>query len=300
MELEMEPGVYIVAVSGGVDSMALLDMLHEHTASAAEPWRLVVAHVDHGIRPDSAEDRLLAQIRAIELGLPFVYHEARLGSGASEALARKVRYDFLRRVQAEHGARAIITAHHQDDVLETAILNILRGTGRKGLTSLSTRLDVVRPLLNVSKAELLDYAKRRQLQWREDTTNRDERYARNYVRHQILNRFDGQARQALLDEILNLQSVNHDTDALLAKVLDTQTDQGAIERYWFNQLPHDVAREVMAAWLRRHRVADFDRPMLERLVIQAKTGQPGKLYDVRSGVHLTVKDTHLALEGLER
>jgi tRNA(Ile)-lysidine synthetase-like protein len=296
----MEPGTYIVAVSGGVDSMALLDMLHTHTHPTAEPSQLIIAHVDHGIRPDSAEDRLLVQIRAIELGLPFVYHEARLGSEAGEAQAREVRYDFLRRVQAEHGARAIITAHHQDDVLETAILNIIRGTGRKGLTALSTRPDIVRPLLNVSKAELLDYARRRQLKWREDATNHDERYARNYVRHQILNRFDQPARQALLDEIHNLQNVNHDTDVLLTRVLDTQTDQGAIERHWFNQLPHDVAREVMATWLRRHGVADFDRPMLERLVVQAKTGQPGKLYDVRSGTHLTVTDTHLALEGLER
>src|SRR5437764_343012 len=128
-----KPGKYVVAVSGGVDSVALLDML-----ARSDDLKLVVAHFDHGIRKDSAKDRKFVEDLAKNYDLPFVYEEGHLGSGTSEAVARGARYDFLHRVKKSHGAQAIITAHHQDDVLETAIINLLRGTGRKGLTSLTS------------------------------------------------------------------------------------------------------------------------------------------------------------------
>lgn len=158
-----KPGKYVVAVSGGVDSMALLDLLQAHG-----DYELVVAHLDHGIRSDSGEDRQLVEQAAEAVGLPFFYKEAKLGAGTSEAAARKVRYAFLNKIKTKQGAAAIITAHHQNDVLETAIINIIRGTGRKGLTSLGSN-EIVRPLLNVSKAALIQYAKKHNLQWREDS-----------------------------------------------------------------------------------------------------------------------------------
>ena len=151
-----EPGKYVVAVSGGVDSVALLHLLLEAnderrtmndedspSSVLRPPFRFVVAHFDHGIRKDSAEDRKLVQAMAQKIrGLPFVYDEGRLGPRASEATARLARYTFLRRVLQASGARAIVTAHHQDDLLETAIINLLRGTGRKGLTALGSRSDI--------------------------------------------------------------------------------------------------------------------------------------------------------------
>ena len=146
MKLELEPGVYVVAVSGGVDSMVLLDLLRRQ-----KDLKLVVAHLDHGIRSDSDLDRQLVQQVASKHGLAFVYNTAQLGPGASEALARKARYNFLRRVQLATNATAIVTAHHQDDLIETAILNLLRGTGRKGLSSLGDDKHLRRPLLHVSK-----------------------------------------------------------------------------------------------------------------------------------------------------
>src|ERR1700712_59168 len=101
----LNPGTYILAVSGGVDSMVLLHVL------AQQPGlQLVVAHLDHGIRTDSAQDRQLVQKTARRLDVPFVYHEAKLGSDASEAAARQARYQFLRTAQQAAGARAIVTA----------------------------------------------------------------------------------------------------------------------------------------------------------------------------------------------
>src|SRR5689334_5856697 len=115
MDVSLSPGSYVVAVSGGVDSMTLLDLLRQQPH-----LKLVVAHFDHGIRPDSYVDRQLIQDVTKRHNVPFVFDTASLGSGASEATARQARYNFLRRVHNATGAKAIVTAHHQDDLLETA------------------------------------------------------------------------------------------------------------------------------------------------------------------------------------
>ena len=283
-----------MAVSGGVDSMALLDML----------WRpagleLVVAHFDHGIRADSAADRRFVEKLAGNYALPFVYEEGRLGAGASEAKARAARYDFLRRVQKQEKAAAIITAHHQDDMLETAIINLLRGTGRKGLTALRSQPGLLRPLLNVPKSELIAYAKQKNLRWREDPTNQAVKYLRNYVRQRILPRFGEADRARLVNMLTELRATNRELDAALGELVGLKAG-GTLSRQWFNQLPHAVAREVMAAWLRAGGAGGFDRKALERLVVAAKTAAAGKVFPVQAGFQLRVQTADLALTVLER
>ena len=300
MELVLpKPGRYVLAVSGGVDSMALLDMLRRERLRNPN-WKLVVAHLDHGIRLDSAPDRRLVQDVARQHGLPFVYHESRLGPGASEVTARQARYDFLRGVQQAAGASAIITAHHQDDALETAIINILRGSGRKGLSALGNRHDLLRPLLHVPKRDLVAYAKDQGLVWREDSTNEDETYLRNYVRRRLLPRFDNTARARLWQLISDVRATNYELDALLATQLHLQPVAGTLDRHWFNSLPHAVSREVMAAWLRAHDVRDFNSKTLERLVVSAKIAAPGKVFPVLNGWDLQIAPAYLALNRQER
>lgn len=290
-----KPGHYVVAVSGGVDSMALLHIL------AKEPgFSLTVAHLDHGIRGDSIEDRKLVGATSKRLDLPFVYHEVKLGSGTSEATARTARYDFLHKVAKDNNADGIITAHHQDDVIETAIINMLRGTGRKGLTSLGSSAGILRPLLRVPKRDLIAYAKDQGLVWREDSTNTDEKYLRNYVRHNLVTKLDTQARLALVENLENMHHVNAELDTLLVKHLKNQSVKNTIDRSWFNHLPHNVAREIMATWLRLNDIRDFDTKALERLVVAAKTGKAGKKFPIVSG-HLMVVNKHdLALDLAER
>lgn len=285
-----KPGKYVVAVSGGVDSIALLDILSRQAG-----LDLVVAHFDHGIRADSAEDRKFVENLAYIKSIYFVYSTGELGADASEAKAREARYKFLRQVVNDQGARAVITAHHQDDVIETAIINILRGSGRKGLTALKSRGDIIRPLLHVSKKELLEYAKDHKLEWRQDPTNSDTTYLRNYVRHKLLPRFSPADRNQLVSMVIDMEVTNREIDGLLERLV---TDK--LDRQWFNSLPHGVAREVMAAWLRSAGVRDFDRPALERLVVGAKTAAAGKRIEALKGVKLVVGKDGLALEGLER
>jgi tRNA(Ile)-lysidine synthase len=295
MDIQLEPGRYIVAVSGGVDSVALLHVLRD-----LPDVELVVAHFDHGIRPDSVDDRLFVEHLADMYEMPVVYDEGRLGPTAGEATARHVRYDFLERVRREHEATAIVTAHHQDDVLETAIINLLRGTGRKGLSALDERPGLQRPLLKIPKSDLIAYARQHNLEWREDSTNQDQAYLRNYVRHRILPRFDEQSRAMFLDIIQQSRDDNHALDVLLKAQIDMRFNGDGLDRQWFTQLPHAVALEVMAAWLRAQDIRGFDSPMLERLVVAAKTAPSGHDFDVMQGVMMSVGKADLALGRAER
>jgi len=288
-------GQYVVAVSGGVDSVSLL-----HALSKLPTLKLTVAHYDHGIRPNSLADRIFVQQLAGSYGLPFVYKAGRLGSGASEATARTARYRFLGQVQKASGARAIITAHHQDDVLETALLNLIRGTGRKGLSSLGSRPELIRPLLKFPKADIISFAKSQTLDWREDSTNTNPLYLRNHIRLHILPRLSSKERQKLLAILAKAETINTELDLLISDCLELKNNSGKLDRKWFIILPHNVAKEVMATWLRNHDLQQFNRKTLERLTLAAKTAQPAKQIDVIKGWKMRVEQNYLALTNLER
>lgn len=282
MNLEIEPNQYVVAVSGGVDSVVLLDLL------AKSPGiDLVVAHFDHGIRPDSSADQRFVEELARKYDLDFVSNNGQLGANASEALARKKRYEFLEKVRRDKKATAIITAHHQDDLLETAIINLIRGTGRRGLTALKSNNRVMRPLLNYSKLDIKNYAKANQLDWREDSTNSDPKYLRNQVRHNILPKID---RQKLLEIIKKAESQNAELDNLLGEIVSKN-----MTRQDFVRHDHATSLEIMAAWLRLYGIMDYDRQILERLVVASKTAQAGSKHDVSRRNYLLVQKDNLEL-----
>lgn len=293
MTISLEPGKYVVAVSGGVDSMVLLDLLRRKPGV-----ELVVAHFDHGIRgaAESATDRRFVQEAAASYGLPFEYEEGELGAEASEAQARTARYVFLRRVQKQHQADAIITAHHQDDLLETAIINMLRGTGRKGLSALDSGEGIIRPLLLVPKKHILEYAQKNAIQWREDSTNASDQYLRNYIRLHIMSRLDEKDRRQLLGIVTDAILANPLIDQLLLIELQKNTTEDGISRRWFAKLPYSVSCEIMAAWLRSHQIREFDKKTIERLVVGAKVSEPGKRLDINTGHLLKVGKTTFSLQ----
>jgi tRNA(Ile)-lysidine synthetase-like protein len=290
MNISVPKGKYVVAVSGGVDSMVLLDML-----AKVPGLELIVAHFEHGIREDSDIDRQNVQTAAARYGLPFAWERGHLGAATSEARAREARYTFLHRVKQEQGADAIITAHHQDDLVETAILNMLRGTHRKGLSSLGSTHDIRRPLLHVTKQELYDYAALHRIAWRTESTNESDRYLRNYIRHHFLRDIDELSRRRLLGHIQKAAETNQVIDGLLAANIEQHMRGGALERRWFTMLPYDVSCEVMAAWLRAHDIRAFDRGRIQRLVVTAKVDKPGNVRDINAAYLLEVGKTVLQL-----
>ncbi|HEX5797477.1 MAG TPA: tRNA lysidine(34) synthetase TilS [Candidatus Saccharimonadales bacterium] len=282
MKLKVTPGKYVAAISGGVDSVVLLDLLNRYLKDAKQ--NLVVAHYDHGIRPDSVGDREFVQQIAKDYGLEFYYEDGKLGPNSSEALARRKRYEFLNRIKDKTDADAIVTAHHADDILETMVINVLRGTGRKGLSSLASRPGLARPLLKFSKTDIIGYAHAHGLAWREDETNEDQTYLRNYVRHNVLKHLTEAQKKALLRIYGEAQSRNKEIDGLIN---DLFFRQDKMPRSLFNSLEHNLAREVVAGWLRKEKIS-FDKETLDRLVVKLKTVRENKIIQASRGRYFTV------------
>jgi len=272
MNTEVKPGKYVLAVSGGVDSMVLLDIL-----SKQKDVQLIVAHYDHGIRKESGQDREFVQFTADRLSLPFESESGNLGERTSEAVAREKRYDFLRKMKNKYAANSIITAHHQDDLLETMVLNIWRGTHRKGLSSLSSNKDLLRPLLAYTKEQLITYAKQQGIDWVEDKTNTDTRYVRNYIRAKVMPHIKQSQRKKLLDIQKKIAALNAQIDQEIASLLQDFND--TVDRSWFVQLPFAVACEVVAEILRRHE-QELTQMSIYNTVIAVRTLPLGKRFEI--------------------
>lgn len=167
----------ILAVSGGIDSMALLAM-YAHAD-------IIVAHIDHGTRKSSAKDANFVRQKCQELGVKFYETKLELGEGVSEELARKKRYEFLKTVQEKEGG-TLCTAHHLDDVLESIAINLIRGTGWRGLTPFYGD-ELVRPFIvaKMRKRDVLKFAGEQNICFRQDPTNYEAAYLRNRVREKM-------------------------------------------------------------------------------------------------------------------
>jgi len=311
--IKIPPGRYVLAVSGGVDSMALLDLLVKINQSTAlntrdsglvtsdttRAYGLVVAHFDHGIREDSKLDRILVEKLARTHKLPFVYDEGNLSKDASEDKARTARYEFLRKVQKQTNSDGILTAHHLDDVMETATHNILRGTGRKGISSLKSVDGLVRPLLHLPKAHLLNYASNNKLEWREDSTNQDMAYRRNYIRHKFLPRLKelSPEKYMLLQQIIKRHhDLNVAIDNILTTFLHVQPSTSTLRRYDVITLPHSVARELVGEWLRLNGKRQFNRKQLEHTTVAIKTARTSTTLQLDSEHHIKFDQKHAHLK----
>lgn len=172
----------VLAISGGIDSVVLLDLV-----SKKHPRNnLIVASVDHGIRDNSRKDAEFVSNLAKKYGILFKSTRLNLQK-KDENTARNARYLYLKEIKLEFGAKYILTAHHLNDLLETIILNLTRGSGPLrlwGMQELSG--DLLRPMIKVKKSDIKEYAKKNKLKYIEDETNRDLSYARNRIRHKVI------------------------------------------------------------------------------------------------------------------
>jgi len=175
----------LVAVSGGADSLALLHLLHQ--TRDAHRMELVVAHVDHGIHPESAEVARRVMAAANDLRIPVVVGRLGLGAGASETAARAARHAWLQQLRRSEGADAIGLAHHADDQVETVLLRVLAGSGLAGLAGMRPRHgSLVRPLLDFRKAELVAWLAWKGIPSWEDPANLDPVHERSWIRSALL------------------------------------------------------------------------------------------------------------------
>ena len=172
----------LIAVSGGVDSIVLGQLMLKSEYSFA------IAHCNFGLRgKESDEDEAFVKEWAQKNQIKFHAKKIDLDSASIQLAARNARYKWFKELAEEFGYQKIATGHHLNDSMETLFINLVRGTGLKGLTGIAIHNDkIVRPLLFSSKDEILDYAKEERLNWREDSSNGSLVYDRNVIRHNVM------------------------------------------------------------------------------------------------------------------
>ena len=182
----------VVAVSGGPDSLALLDLLYQ--IKEQYHFRLLAAHLDHQLRPDSFEEEKVisayCQNKSIEL-INEKWPQSLQPLGGVEAAARKYRYDFLVKIMRNYQGDYLLTAHHMDDLLENILLKFIRSGNPSEMNSLRAisemqGMTLLRPLLNVTKADLLEYDKKHHIPYVIDRTNNEDDTLRNKLRHHVI------------------------------------------------------------------------------------------------------------------
>jgi len=181
-EYNLEDKKIIIAVSGGIDSVVLLDLVSRNLKNK----NIIVAHVDHGIRKESQKDSLFVASLARKYHLDFFEKKLEMKK-RDEATARKLRHEWLRDLLLETSSDYILMAHHLNDQLETALLRLIRGSSSMSLIAMEELSGkIIRPLISVSGEEIRLYAENNNLAYREDESNKDLSYARNRIRHKVV------------------------------------------------------------------------------------------------------------------
>ncbi len=208
----------VVAVSGGVDSMVLLHVL----ATLRPPLglRLHAAHLDHGLRgPEAERDATAVAGWAARLEVPVTIERAGpldLRRGSVQRAARAARYAFLGRVADQVGAQRIAVGHQRDDLAETLLLNLLRGTGLRGLAGIPpVRGRVIRPLLDTPRELIVAYARAHGVPWVEDPSNRTLAYRRNRVRAELIPALAKEYNPRVLESLARTAAIVRAEDAFL-------------------------------------------------------------------------------------
>ncbi len=273
---------YVVAVSGGVDSVVLLDAMcrmQEVARQNVPAGDIIVAHFDHGIRDDSADDAAFVKNLADNYGVTFVSVREELGAGTSEDTARTRRYKFLFSVCDTYNA-TLVTAHHADDAVETIAINLTRGTGWRGVAVLDND-KILRPLVEVTKQDILKYAERHSLTWHEDSTNASDIYMRNRIRRQL-----DEVSSDTKRELLALRARQVEIKQVIDSEMDGLIGNAPYSRYFFSHCSDAVAIELLRRVFVAQTGASPATKPRGRALHAIKVAKPGAVAHVADGVAL--------------
>jgi tRNA(Ile)-lysidine synthase len=307
-------GTLLVAVSGGADSLCLMHVLRRLG------YPIVVAHLDHQLRPESAQEASTLARQCQESGIPFVLGQenveefCRAEKFSLEEGARILRYQFLFRQAQTCQAQAVVTGHTADDQVETVLMHLLRGSGLSGLCGMAFRslpnawsssIPLIRPLLGAWKQEILDYIQENNLAPNEDASNRDLRFQRNRVRHELLplaetyspgfrRRVWQMARVLSEDEAL----LELTTDRTWDLCVETETaDWLAFKLPVFLTQPQALQNRLLRRAVHHLQpgYADLDFPAIQRASHFVREPGQGKQIEWIGGLSLSIDDQRLLI-----
>ena len=281
----------LLAVSGGIDSMLMLYLFEK------SGFDYGIVHCNFQLRGDeSDQDEEFVKKQVLIHGVPSYYKRfdteeyAQINGISIEMAARDLRYEYFEKIRVEHHYDLIATAHHSDDLIETFFLNLSRKTGIKGLTGIKDKSGrIIRPLLFASRAEIEKYASENCIEFREDSTNSEVFYQRNFVRHRILPLFselNPSFKKNMLASIENLKDAETVYSGFFEtekqKVIENATDSQIIdiEKLRKSEHPKLLLLEILSEY-------NFN-PVVVDEVFQSLDGDSGKQF--YSKTHRLVKD----------
>lgn len=306
----------LIAVSGGVDSICLLHILANFNASSESSYnplskflkdhplsKIEAAYINHSQRSDTNLELQNIQDLCKRFGIKFNSASLNLPPSCSESLAREERYKALNLILKNRRLEHLATAHHADDVIETALINLIRGTGPKGLCSLQHHPSGIwRPFLHsrqqqdlnlptITKQTLLDYAKQHNLTWHEDSTNQSGQYLRNRIRKK-LECSTPQLKQELLSLSISNLVLTKQIDFELQKIL--QAIQSSCHTYSIvklTELPEELQAYLVHSLLTQNCTEVSSRAVKDTLIF-LNTKQTAKILQLKGAQILILPKKH--------
>lgn len=249
-----------------------------HVLACRGDYELIPVHVDHGWR-DTAEDWRVVEKLANGLGLEPVRLNLDLKT-KSEEEARAERYLALREQARKLGSDGIITAHHHDDLVETVLMNVIRGTGRHGLTPFSDKT-ILRPLLNIRRKEIEQYASEHNIDWVDDPSNKDTKYLRNRIRHELIPKLSIEDKALIENQIIEAETLNKEVDEELEKLINLNEHSiSTPSQSLINQSPQAIQEIIVFAARKLEPGVEINRRAVEQLAIDLKNSRVKKPREV--------------------
>ena len=256
---------------------------------------IVVVHIDHGTRKSSAEDADFVRQKCQELGVKFYETKLELGEKVSEELARKKRYEFLKTIQEKEGG-TLCTAHHLDDVLESIAINLIRGTGWRGLTPFYDD-ELVRPFIisKMWKRDVLKFTGEQNIYFRQDPTNHETNYLRNRVREKM-----AELDETTRADIINLFEKQNELREKIEKLVTELAKQTVVGKNFhkkelFLAVDEKVALEILREICLMHSYS-LTRKQLTDFLSAIKTYAPHKKFNLPKNHFVTILKNYFEFE----
>ncbi len=250
---------YLLALSGGIDSMVLAHLLHKNNLNVE------LAHCNFGLRGKESElDQAFVENFAKELNIPIHINPCPVNTNDNTQLAaRRLRYQWFQHLKEKHKFDYILTAHHLNDAIETFFINLFRGTGIQGLSGIPETPNYRRPLLDITREEIMEFAIENRVKWREDSSNASDKYVRNKIRHQL---------------IPKIKEMNPDFEQNIQKTFHHLQDTQSIIKEWFEDRKEKLVKkngndeilniqdwistpnknQFLYHWLKNHNFSDWE------------------------------------------